>query len=275
MTVGSMKAQQVIDEVGIRKAKDLQYLKEICMERKVFVRESRLDGAEARLVVSGTDGDLSGVIVVSPNNSYETRTRFSIAHELGHFEMHRDVVSTISCTQAALNEWFGKLAHQRREADANEFASELLMPEQFIKKYLNVSRPNLDLIESVANDYDCSLIAVARRLIDLTDEACALVFFKEGRVSFHLPSKLFKQQYYWIAPGPLSSETYAYESNKNGNGNRSMSMVDAMSWIDTSDMEDWKVQKLVDKTILEQARFFPRLKMGISLLQLSSDLIWN
>lgn len=275
MTVGSLKAKKVIGDLGISDPADLQYLKEICMERGVFVREDHIDGAEARLTISEPGNQVKAVIVVKPNDTYETRTRFSIAHELGHFEIHRDIESTISCNDRALNEWFGKQAHQQRETDANEFASELLMPEQFIKKELNVARPSLDLIEDVARKYQCSFLAVARRLIALTDEPCALVFFRKDRVLYHIGSKNFKDQKYWIAQGELDSQTFAYDVAKDGTACKRMSMVDATAWIDTSEMKDWQREKIEDKTVLEQARYFSRLDLGVSLIQLSADLVWN
>lgn len=275
MNLGALKAKKVIDELGISEPTDLQYLKEICMYRKVFVREENLEGAEARLTVTENTSEVEAIISVKPNMSYETRTRFSIAHELGHFEMHKDIKSAISCNEASLNEWFGKQEYQQRETQANEFASELLMPEKFIKKELNIDRPSLNLVEELAEKYDCSYIAVARRLIDLTDEGCAIVFFRKNRILYHISSKCFKDQRYWIAPGPLDSQTFAHDVANGKEGGSRMSMVDASGWIDTSNMKSWQCEKIADATVLEQSRYFSKLDLGISLIQLPANLIWN
>lgn len=262
-------------DLGISDPTDLQYLKEICMERGVFVREEHIDGAEARLTFSEPGGELKAIIAVKPNDTYETRTRFSIAHELGHFEIHNDIASTISCNDRALNEWFGKKAHQQRETDANEFASELLMPEKFIKSEFASDQPSLNLIEDIAGKYQCSFLAVARRLIDLTEEPCALVYFRKDQIMYHFASKYFKDQRYWISPGKLDPHTFAFDVARDNSAGKRMSRVDATAWIDTSEMKDWQREKLEDKTVLEQARYFPRLDLGVSLIQLPANLIWN
>lgn len=278
MTCGSLKANALIEELGIDDPSILiQHLDDICMARGVYVRQGHLDGAEARLTVGSTDGELKGVILVNPNDSYETRTRFSIAHELGHFELHKDISSSISCNERALNDWFGKQAHQRREIEANEFASELLLPEIFVDAEINGDeKPSLNLVEKLASKYQASFFASARRFIDLTEEACALVFFNKGQILYHFRSNLFQQQGYWIAPGPLEPASMAYDAAKEGKNGTYMSTVDAGTWIDTSDKKDWQRRKIEEAEILEQALYFPRLDMGVSLLWIhKGDLIWN
>ncbi|MGE4131424.1 MAG: ImmA/IrrE family metallo-endopeptidase [Bdellovibrionales bacterium] len=275
MSIGSFKAKAVLEDLEISSHTDLQYLTEICMARGVFVREDNIDGAEARLTISRGTGDTKAVIVVKPNDSYETRTRFSVAHELGHFEIHKDIQSTISCNDRALNEWFGKQDHQKRETDANEFASELLLPAKFIAPDFNASKPSLNLIEELADKYQCSFLAVARRLIELSQDACALVFYRGDQILYHILSKRFKEQNYWIAPGKLDSQTFAFDAAMERKFGRGMSMVDAAAWIDTSDMKEWQAKKLKDKNVLEQARYFSRLDLGVSLVQLTPTLIWN
>jgi Zn-dependent peptidase ImmA (M78 family) len=277
VSLGKLKAKSVLNDLGIDEPALLSNLNEICMARGVFVHEGHIDGAEARLTIGSSSSPTKAIILVRPNNTYEASTRFSVAHELGHFELHQDVKITISCSEHELNEWFGKQAHQLREIEANEFASELLLPERFVGPEIKAqSSPSLNLVEALATKYQTSFIATARRLVDLTEEACALVFFKKDRVLYHVPSELFQRQRYWIAPGPLDAASMAYDAAFKGENGPYMSTVDATTWIDTSDMKDWQRSKLEDAEILEQARFFPKLDLGISLLWLKdSKLIWN
>src|SRR4051794_39741993 len=100
MSLAKIRAKQILADLHIDRPELLQHLKEICCERGCFVREGQLESSEARLTVSGD----KGIITVKPNNSYATRTRFSIAHELGHFELHRERNKAVSCDQRALND---------------------------------------------------------------------------------------------------------------------------------------------------------------------------
>lgn len=277
MSLGKARAKKVLESLSIDEPELLSNLNEICMARGVFVREGTLDGAEARLTIGSSSSKVKGVILVKPNDTYETRTRFSIAHELGHFELHKNIQLAISCSERALNEWFGKQAHQSREIEANEFASELLLPEQFLRPILSAQeKPSLNLVEKIASDYQTSFIATARRLIDLTEEACALVFFTKDRILYHIPSVLFRNQNYWIATGPLDMNSMAYDAAVKGENGTYMSTVDASTWIDTSEMKDWQRSKIEDAEILEQAKYFSKLDLGIALLWIKdSKLIWN
>ncbi len=277
MSIGSLKAKGLIKELGIDDVKILvESLNDICMARGLYVREGHIDGAEARLTIGDLHSNVKGVILVRPNHTYETRTRFSIAHELGHFELHKNISSSISCSGKAMNEWFGKQAHQTREVDANEFASELLLPEQFVKTEINDSKPSLNLVQTISEKYDTSFLATARRLVDLTQEGCALVFFNRERVMYHVHSPTFKQQGYWIAPGPLDSSSMAHDAAINGRNGTYMSTVAAETWIDTSEMKDWQREKIQDAEVREQAHYFPNLEFGISLVWLhQAKLIWN
>ena len=58
------------------------------------------------------------------------RRRFTAAHELGHFILHRDLMPTghISDTQESILETLETDALQGMEREANQFAVELLMP---------------------------------------------------------------------------------------------------------------------------------------------------
>ncbi len=100
----------------------------------------------------------------------QTRVRFSIAHELGHFILHRDILREVA--HSSVEEWIHfrqngpKEQHNRLEFQANEFAGRLLVPVQRLRKELR------------------SAIAEAKRrgITDLPDEAKQYVANPLGRV---------------------------------------------------------------------------------------------
>ena len=75
-----------------------------------------------------------GAIVINNDISVE-RANWTIAHELGHFILHGDWISSQENSVIyRSNDWTGaNKPYQEQEADA--FAANLLMPEEFVVRY--------------------------------------------------------------------------------------------------------------------------------------------
>lgn len=88
--------------------------------------------------------DADAALIAVEAEHHEHRQRFSIAHEVGHFVLHylpRTAPGGIfACTQAdmetsslpGVGAGAERLRHLRQEVEANQFAGELLMPEQSV-----------------------------------------------------------------------------------------------------------------------------------------------
>lgn len=261
MNPARKRAQQIIEDLHIDDPALLSHLHEICIERGAYVREDPIDNAEARLTVSGD----RGIITINPGETYASRKRFSIAHELGHFELHRHSGESIRCSQRDMNEWAAGQdeASCRREAEANEFASELLMPEKFFKRAVQYGRPGLRLLTSLSTRFQTSLFATVRRFLDVTDEACAAVFFKEEVVNYSLRSPLFEEKRFWIKE-KLDPGSFACQAAQRNPVPDYMTAVRADAWLDVPKI-------LGGESILEQARWFSNLGYGMSLLWINSE----
>lgn len=112
-------------------------------------------------------------IVVNSNNSPE-RQRFTIAHEIGHFLIPTHNKNS-SCAATDLSAYKSKDVKKNKEAEANSFAAELLIPASDFKKRIN-KEPDLEFILTLAGLYKVSKEALLRRYINLTDYSCALIF---------------------------------------------------------------------------------------------------
>lgn len=257
MSLAKVKARHILSELGIDRPELLTHLKEMCCERGAYVRECALDGAEARLTVSGD----RGIITVNPNNSSAARTRFSIAHELGHFELHRDRTVSLTCDQRDLNDWRVKRRQENLEEDANEFASELLMPEIFIKAEIEAAKPSIGFLEKLAERYQTSLFATTRRFMDLTPKACAAVFFKESSILYAWRSAFFAEQGFRFVD-TLKPYSYAHDASLGIATPNYMCEVEANLWLL---LPNW----LRGEHLFEQSRFFSGLGLGMSLLWLA------
>lgn len=116
------------------------------------------------------------------------RTRFTIAHELGHFVLHRAGQARFNCHKYGVNS--GQFAGRNIEREANEFASNLLMPLDVLRKLLGDQRKvTLHLISEIARIFQVSFEALCLRFIESTDQRAILIHWDQGFLKYQWPSK--------------------------------------------------------------------------------------
>ena len=148
------------------------------------VRVGDLHGAAARLVGAPT----GGIIRLSDRIEHAGVRRFSVAHEIGHCQLgHRSTAADAVCASADVHGHVDRGA----EAEANAFATELLMPTRFLRRQCEVSPVSLDDARAIADTYRVSLVAAALRFVELTSERCAVVFSRAGRIVWAARSDTF------------------------------------------------------------------------------------
>lgn len=195
-----LKAREIIKSLCIEDASDLD-IEAIAMERGAIVKEGILKGAEGRLSSLGT----YGLITVKSDIPELGRKRFVIAHELGHFELHRRKAMTFSCSDTDFNEW---LKTTSLEVEANHFAAELLMPESLFKKKIDSADLSIKLLQELKKEFQTSLTATCIRMINFMPEY-ALVCSENGKIKwFFLNKEEFP--YHLHLRGNLHPESYAY-----------------------------------------------------------------
>jgi IrrE N-terminal-like domain len=182
-------AEHVLNEVGITRVEDLSLLELIAWERGALVRSTYLTGAEARIAMAGE----RAIITVSTAVRDPRRRRFSVAHELGHLEMHRTESGLALCASADIDDSQSQRAYAGREQEANRFAAALLLPERFFKPLCRKKEPSLDLIAGLADTFEVSLTATALRYLQFCNEACAIVFSRDGTIKWFRGSKYFDE----------------------------------------------------------------------------------
>jgi predicted transcriptional regulator len=94
------------------------------------------------------------------------RRRFTVAHEIGHWELHATEVETdFICRLGDVREGQEKGSpEQLREREANRFAAELLMPEERVQA--SVEAHGTD-VAAQAERFDVSALSMAWRLYNL------------------------------------------------------------------------------------------------------------
>jgi hypothetical protein len=188
MSYAEIVAERVIDRVPILAPEDLLLLDEIVWALRGRVVEEPMKGAEAQLLF--IPGGRAIITVSTLINSFQRR-RFSIAHELGHLQMHREEIRINICTRQDITE--AKRANQRDlEQEANVFASCFLMPTRFIKPYFYPDAgPSMEVIQRVSDQFQVSLTAAACRSIDFSSEPVAVVYLRAGKIQWFKPTQDF------------------------------------------------------------------------------------
>ncbi|HOU12772.1 MAG TPA: ImmA/IrrE family metallo-endopeptidase [Anaerolineae bacterium] len=180
--------ERILDDLGIIQD-DLKHLERLVWIRGAIIRYEPLHGAEARLTTLGK----RAIITISTSVQNQRRQRFSIAHELGHLEMHCHTRNIFLCTSKDISESLMQSPDANQEQEANEFAATLLLPQRFFAPLCNKVDPSLDFIAELASEFEVSITATAIRYLKFCDEACAIVLTQNGQTRWFHASKAFKE----------------------------------------------------------------------------------
>jgi len=130
-------------------------------------------------------------ILYNTATDYPGRERFTLAHEFGHYVLHRcplqaaDYADEVladgfdfACLPLQANEW--KDVEKEREEEADTFASYLLMPIDDYRTQVDGQEITRDLLGHVTDRYGVSLLAAVRKWIEFTDARAAMVVARDG-----------------------------------------------------------------------------------------------
>jgi len=178
------------------------------------------DGALLRI----RDGQ-SGCIVINSRIREESRKRFTLAHEIGHFVLPGQQEASTPCKQQRIENWDADL--YRPELDANRFAAEILMPRGLMAEFVQ-SEPSLESIRSIAQLCGTSLTASAVRLITLTPHRAAVVWSQNQKI---LWSKLSEGFVRWIRKGEVRENSFAAQCYRKESVPDELAPVPASAWL--------------------------------------------
>ena len=114
------------------------------------------------------------------------RIRFTQAHELGHYLLHRQQQDSFSCSPKDLINL--DTDEKTIEAQADSFASTVLMPLDDFRVQMNGSA-DFDSLGACASRYGVSLTAATLRWLKDTDKQAVLVVHRDGFVDWAFSSK--------------------------------------------------------------------------------------
>ncbi len=240
---GTARARKVLEECGLLDDPLGLSCEDIALSRGITdIQAIKIDGSQGRIMVDGDEA------IISYNREiyHEGKRRFVIAHELGHFELHRELLDNQIHTddKKSLNEWYAKGKH---ETEANQFAAEFLMPSHLFIEKVHGKLFNFDLIKGVADLFQVSITSVLLKYRILGDFPIAIVFCNNRQVEWRAFSDDFCLQY--IPKGmdvPINSVANDFY---NGDGlPDEPEQVDMMEWFS----HDFKMKEFTDLKFYEQ-----------------------
>lgn len=132
---------------------------------------------DERPILTGESGwiecDGGDFLVVVNSTESEQRRRFTAAHELGHYLMHRDLLCEAGRANRHTDRLFGASKEHNRESpfrhrhevQANKIAAQIVMPASRIKAAWEESKkPQLLKVSDIAKQFGVSKAAMDIRL---------------------------------------------------------------------------------------------------------------
>lgn len=164
------------------------------------VRSVDLEACEGALLPS--DSRKRWGIYVNQNGS-PRRRRFTAAHELGHYLIHRKKYPDgLRCDEAAVDGRNGI----EIEREANDFASTLLMPlDDFRRRIPAKAETDFDQLSECAAHYDVSLVAAILRWLRYTERRAMIVVSRDGYMNWAWSSEpaLKSGRYFKTSGAPI------------------------------------------------------------------------
>jgi hypothetical protein len=139
------------------------------------VKQADIRGFEGALFAS--DNRKSWLLLYNNTIRSPGRIRFTQAHELGHYILHRARRESFECSDSDMLDW--SLEDTNLESQADEFASHLLMPLNDYRQQVNVP-VDLDVMAHCANRYGVSLTAAILKWLSYTDEKAVVIMSRDG-----------------------------------------------------------------------------------------------
>lgn len=175
----------------------LDYSKSIFPDEPITsVKGVRLEGYDGALSSITKDGRREWKIEHDVSTSSKGRINFTVAHELGHYLVHRlDYPGDQRCYLDDMNHWDTEVEisedeHKKIEIEANLFAARLLMPLNDFRKQIPASKEvGLKEIGVCAERYGVSLTAAAIQWLTYTEKRALLVASVDGFILWSISSR--------------------------------------------------------------------------------------
>ncbi|MFN9470992.1 ImmA/IrrE family metallo-endopeptidase [Acidovorax sp.] len=233
MTLGiGEQAEALIAELGISSPKEID-VEAIAFDAQVEVVYEPMTGCEATLV-----GYRDRAIASINPSEFRGRERFSVAHELGHWHLHRGRSFRCRVDDPSAN-----LSSDRKfEKEADTFASHLLMPTALFGPAISsFGTPTFQQLKRVADEFETSITATTLRLANVnTLPVIVACYDREGK-RWAIPAADIPRR--WFLKEKLDEDSYAYDLLYSGKTCLGLFKQSAETWFQNDDADKYEVRE--------------------------------
>ncbi|GGH55045.1 hypothetical protein GCM10010975_12210 [Comamonas phosphati] len=228
------------------------------------VQGEDLDGFDGLLKANKTRS--KWLILYNSATPSEGRKRFTIAHEFGHYILHRHSRDQFECGDADIETGHGD--EQDIEAEADKFASTLLMPLDDFRKQVDGQPVSFDLLGHCAARYGVSLTAAALRWTEIAEKRAILVASRDDHLLWAKSNQAaFKSGAYFATRKQtieLPQDALAHSNN----------LLDAGAQLQSTRAQIWFPREPATMPLTEMTRVAGQYDYTLTLL-LMPDAEWQ
>jgi len=225
-------AERLLQELGVTEPNEID-LEAIAWHVGVRVRYENLDSCEARILGYGN----RAIVTIDPRRS-RRRLRFSLAHELGHWRLHRG--QSFICRPDDIGNANRGVADPERMADG--YAADLILPEYLFRpRARRAKQANLDLAKELSEIFDVSLTATALRLVEFGPEPLMLVCHTPRRRKWFKASKDVPSR--WFPMEHIDPESPSFDVLYGKIEQSRRSLIGADAWFDCAGADRFEIHE--------------------------------
>ncbi|MCZ8356183.1 MAG: ImmA/IrrE family metallo-endopeptidase [Cyclobacteriaceae bacterium] len=239
-------------------------LPDLVLARDCFYEEVNLKSCDGRFMFSNNQG----IISINSLMRDKKKKRFVIAHELAHYELHKDLENS-SDNQLKFFNWFKMGGHEK---EANEFAAELLMPTKIFRNFIKGKEVNPNLFENISDEFQVTIQNVLLNWIRASNQNAMIVCVINNKVRWWKMSEPMADKDHPYIPRwvdyvpritsnlspPVDSVVGQMFKEKELNVIESYDQIEKSTW--------FKVKPKEDRPMFEYAVLVPHLKFALSLI---------
>jgi Zn-dependent peptidase ImmA (M78 family) len=228
-------AQKILSDFGIDVPNEIS-IEDVVHALDIPLRSRELNGCDGRIIHEGN----KSIIVINDQIQYQSRRDFTIAHELGHYLMHRnnliqhmDSISTMS--------WFDSSVKNQisiQEFEANTFAAEILLPSSIFEKELERKAFSPELVKEIADKFRVSQSSIIYRFVEFGNHPICVFYSKDNKVKYWKKSKDFYHKIKDCTKIPPPTDSVAAEFFEDGTfytGKEAKQEILKSVWLDVKD----------------------------------------
>lgn len=249
--------EQVYDNCGMVDPSDLP-IEDVIGSYNIHIKEEHIDGSDGRIIPTSN----SAILTLNSNIKVHTRRKFVLAHELGHFIMHRNNGKMFQDDTSTLNSWYDN-NYNKAEIEANMFAAEFLMPKWIFEDECKGKKFSPELIDELAEGFEVSKTAAILRFVECGHYPVCIVYCHDNKMKWFKRSKDFRHYVEYERNLPPRYGTVAEElftTNTIYKGKDRKQTISKSAWFKPNKYDDG------DTDYNEYCLFVPKYNYSISVL---------